>query len=83
MKCQDIFRRISEYLDEELEDFLKEGITEHLKYCSRCTALLNTLEKTIDLSRNWGRKSYRPPRQVIRRVYYQLQVRYVHRTKRK
>lgn len=47
--CKDYLRRFSEYIDGELAPELCMKIETHLKECSNCTIVYNTLRRTIDL----------------------------------
>ncbi|MCM8768740.1 MAG: zf-HC2 domain-containing protein [Candidatus Omnitrophica bacterium] len=79
MRCEDILRCLADYLEEDLDALTESCFLDHLEECARCSALLHTLEKTIFLSRNIWSRQLSPPRQVIRRVYYQVRIHYRHR----
>lgn len=49
MKCKEIFEKISDYIDKELDDNLCEEIESHIKDCEPCIAFINTLRKTVEL----------------------------------
>jgi anti-sigma factor RsiW len=48
-QCREVFARLSEYLDEELDPALCEAIDEHNADCAPCEAFLASLRKTVDL----------------------------------
>ncbi|MBI4667446.1 MAG: zf-HC2 domain-containing protein [Nitrospinae bacterium] len=51
MKCHEIFDRISEYIDRELDPSICHEIEAHFKDCEPCVAFLNTLRKTVEVFR--------------------------------
>ena len=48
-QCREIFARLSEYLDEELDPAVCDAIDEHNEDCPPCTAFLTSLRTTVDL----------------------------------
>ncbi|VAX17882.1 hypothetical protein MNBD_NITROSPINAE01-1067 [hydrothermal vent metagenome] len=49
MECREIFDRLSEYIDRELDPSLCDEIENHIKDCEPCVAFINTLKKTVEL----------------------------------
>ncbi len=49
MKCQDILKELSEYIDGELDPKLCEELERHMGDCHPCLVFVNTLKKTISL----------------------------------
>lgn len=49
MDCQEVFRRISDYLDEDLDAELKRAIEAHACGCHHCEVVVDTTRKTITL----------------------------------
>jgi anti-sigma factor RsiW len=47
--CKEAFREISNYLDGELGDDLRQELEAHLKLCRKCEIVLDTTRKTIEL----------------------------------
>lgn len=47
--CREIFARLSEYLDEELDPGLCGPLEAHLDGCAPCQAFLESLRRTIGL----------------------------------
>jgi predicted anti-sigma-YlaC factor YlaD len=47
--CDDLLDQLSDYLDDDASDMLCKAIEEHMAECEDCTAMVNTLRKTIDL----------------------------------
>jgi anti-sigma factor (TIGR02949 family) len=45
--CREIFERLSEYLDEELDPDLCSKIEAHLDGCEPCEAFLESLRRTV------------------------------------
>ena len=48
-ECREIFARLSEYLDQELDPELCEAVERHNAGCAPCEAFLKSLRATIDL----------------------------------
>lgn len=55
MDCKEIFDRLSEYIDKELDDDICTQIEGHIENCEPCIAFLHTLEKTVDLFQRLGK----------------------------
>jgi anti-sigma factor RsiW len=51
-KCILIFKRLSEYIDNELDEKTYEEMRIHIKECVKCEVCLETLRRTMDLCRN-------------------------------
>jgi anti-sigma factor RsiW len=51
-KCISIFKRLSEYLDGELDPKAYEEMRVHIKECVKCEVCLETLRRTVALCRN-------------------------------
>jgi predicted anti-sigma-YlaC factor YlaD len=49
IRCEDVLREISDYLDREVSAELRRQIEEHLNGCENCRVLVNTTRKTISL----------------------------------
>jgi anti-sigma factor RsiW len=47
--CLEMFRRLSEYLDNELDDVTCQEIEQHVQKCVPCFSCLQTLKRTVDL----------------------------------
>lgn len=58
--CRELKDKLSEYLDGELESALCAEIEQHLKGCDDCRVMVDTLNKTITLYRNYGQESVPP-----------------------
>lgn len=49
--CLELFEKLSEYLDNELDEATCRDIEEHVKECIPCFVCLQTLKRTVDLCR--------------------------------
>lgn len=58
--CREIKDKLSAYLDGELETALCAEIEQHLRGCEDCRVLVDTLNKTITLYRNYGQETLPP-----------------------
>ncbi len=54
LSCREIFERLSEYIDGELDAKLCECLDEHLQDCEPCLRFIATLRKTVELCRESG-----------------------------
>ena len=52
--CAGVFARLSEYLDRELPDLSCEEIERHISDCAPCVLFLESLRKSIDLTRGFS-----------------------------
>jgi anti-sigma factor RsiW len=55
-KCISIFKKLSEYIDGELDDKAYKEMQGHLKECVKCEVCLETLRRTVELCRNMKMK---------------------------
>jgi predicted anti-sigma-YlaC factor YlaD len=70
--CRNLLSQLSDYLDGELEETLCAEIEQHMADCSDCRAVVNTLEKTIELYRTTERAEI--PIDVQSRLYKVLKL---------
>lgn len=54
IKCEDVLREVSNYLDWEVTDDLRHKVEEHISGCHNCTVLVSTIRKTISLVSSGG-----------------------------
>ena len=54
--CLAMFEKLSEYIDNELDELTCRDIERHARECIRCKTCLDTLKRTIDLCHNAGDK---------------------------
>jgi anti-sigma factor RsiW len=47
--CLEMFKLLSEYLDNELDDITCQEIEAHVNECVACFSCLQTLKRTVDL----------------------------------
>ena len=47
--CLEMFKRLSEYLDNELDEITCKEIEAHVKECVPCFSCMQTLKRTVDL----------------------------------
>jgi len=50
-KCKKDFKRLSEYLDGELDEVACREIEQHFQECPECRACVESMKKTIQLCR--------------------------------
>ena len=55
--CQQLFEKLSEYLDNELDEVTCRDIEKHVKECVPCFVCLQTLKRTIDLCKQTENRS--------------------------
>lgn len=49
MLCNQVIRRLSEYLDGELDPDLELELRLHLEHCEDCSMVVDTTRKTIEI----------------------------------
>ena len=49
MVCREVIRKLSEYLDGELDPTLAQELARHLEHCEDCGLVVDTTRKTIEL----------------------------------
>ncbi len=54
--CLELFEKLSEYLDNELDEATCKDIKKHVKACVPCFICLQTLKRTIDLCKQAGER---------------------------
>ena len=52
IRCEDVLRELSNYIDVEVTEELCRQIEEHLQACHSCAVLLSTTRKTLSLVAN-------------------------------
>jgi anti-sigma factor RsiW len=52
--CQELFGRLSDYIDGELEPFISSEVEAHLSECLACQACVKTLMRTVAICRRAG-----------------------------
>lgn len=75
MNCEEMIRLISGYLDDDIDELMRDMLERHFEECERCLSLLHTMEKTIYFSREIHKRK-KVPEKVINRVYYEIRIRY-------
>ncbi len=51
-ECFEMFARLSEYLDNELDEITCRDIERHMSHCPPCQVCLATLKRTVTLCKN-------------------------------
>ncbi len=54
MKCDELIKYLSDYVDQKLDTELSEEVREHLATCEHCCIMLDTTRKTILLYKTVG-----------------------------
>jgi len=49
IRCEDVLREVSNFIDAEVTEELRRQIEEHLRGCHNCTVLVSTTRKTVSL----------------------------------
>jgi len=49
LKCKDVIREISDYLNGDLDAGLMGDLQRHLEHCEDCRVIVDTTKKTIDV----------------------------------
>jgi anti-sigma factor RsiW len=49
MTCKDVWREVSDYIDDTISDELRQEVELHLSYCRHCTAIVDGVHNIIVL----------------------------------
>ena len=71
--CRNLLSQLSDYIDGELEEALCAEIEHHMAGCPDCRAVVNTLEKTVELYHTTASRS-QVPEEVQARLYKVLKL---------
>lgn len=74
MKCEDLLRALSDYIDGEIDPSICEEFEEHLKDCEPCKIVVDTVRKTILLYK--GSEVYELPYELKERIHRLLRERW-------
>jgi Putative zinc-finger len=71
VNCEQVWREISNYLDDEVTPDLRAAIDEHLRGCQKCSAVLEGTRNVIGL---YGEESmFEPPQGFSQRLHRRLE----------
>jgi anti-sigma factor RsiW len=71
ISCVEVWREISNYLDEEISPELRERMEAHFKACAHCTAVLDGIRNVVELVGDG--KVFQIPDGFSQRLYKKLQ----------
>ena len=71
MKCEELVRYLSDYIDQELDEALTAAAQAHLSTCHNCQVVLDSTQQTIFLFREQGKRTI--PAQRREQLFNQLQ----------
>lgn len=54
VSCKRVLQELSNYVDDDVDANLREQIESHLKICRRCSIVLDTTKKTIQIYSDEG-----------------------------
>lgn len=67
MKCEDLLKAISDYIDGEIDPSFCEELEKHLQDCNPCRIVVDTVRKTISFYKN--SEPYELPDEVKERIH--------------
>lgn len=70
IRCEEVWRDISDYIDEDLDPIRQAALDQHFAECRHCTALLDGTRNIIGLYRD--RRALAPPDGFHERLYQRL-----------
>jgi putative zinc finger protein len=68
--CEEVWRQISNYLDDEVDPGLRAAMASHFKDCAHCSAVLDGARNVVQLVGD-GR-AFEVPARVSQRLYKKL-----------
>lgn len=57
MRCRELLKHLSDYLDKDLDPSLCRHIESHMKGCKPCVAFISTLRKTVGVLKRQPRSA--------------------------
>jgi len=69
--CLELFKRLSEYIDDELDEQTCEEIERHVRECTLCRVCLETLKRSVDICRHTETQSM--PASLSKRINMLIQ----------
>lgn len=73
LRCKQLVKRLSDYIDGTLDDSFCEHLESHLKDCAPCEAFIRNLRRTVEVFHLQGQAS--PARRLRDRLRAKLKVR--------
>jgi anti-sigma factor RsiW len=70
IRCEEVWRDISDYIDEDLDPVRRAALDQHFAECRHCTALLDGTRNVIGLYRD--QRALAPPDGFHERLYQRL-----------
>ena len=70
ISCQEVWRDISDYIDDDLDPIRRRALAQHFVECRHCTALLDGTRNVIGLYRD--ERVLAPPDGFHERLYQKL-----------
>ena len=67
MKCEDLLKALSDYIDDEIDSSICEEFEKHLRDCEPCKIVVDTVRKTILLYK--GTEVYKLPYELKERIH--------------
>ncbi len=67
MKCEELLKAISDYIDGDIDPSICEELEKHLKDCEPCQIVIDTVRKTILLFK--GTEPYELPYEIKERLH--------------
>lgn len=71
--CQELLSSLGEYVDGSLSAELCSALERHMKDCQRCTVVVNTLRKTVELYQRTSTGDEMPD-EVRQRLYMKFEL---------
>ena len=69
--CEEVWRQVSNYLDDEVDDGLRAIMASHFKDCAHCSAILDGTRNVVKLVGDG--KAFEIPAGASRRFYAKLE----------
>jgi len=75
MDCRQFLEELSDYIDGEVPEAVREAILEHTAFCRKCEVLYNSTRHTLEIVTAHGHEAYEIPKPVSDRLYSRLRAR--------
>lgn len=75
MDCRRFLEELSNYIDGDVSEGVREAVLEHTAFCRKCEVLYNSTRRTLEIVTGCGADAYGLPEAASRRLYSRLRSR--------
>jgi predicted anti-sigma-YlaC factor YlaD len=72
MDCRQFLEHLSDYIDGDVSQGIKEAIEEHAAFCRKCEVMHNSTRQTLEIATDYGTDTYILPDSVSQKLFARL-----------